>query len=152
MQEAKEQLSRREQQHIENALIGLVYEYPNLKGLMIDEVEFNKVIENTPTLSLFTLPGVIKKEEYITGAYIGQYPFQLIYATKPTNTEGRIDRQTKLEILAEWLEGGTSYPGLTGNRAIQKIERTSCVSLAERLENGLELYQIAMNLEYGREV
>jgi hypothetical protein len=149
MGESREYLSTAEQKCIGQAILELFNKYPELP---VESIDFNKIIEDESTLSIYPLSEAVVLERYISGNYVGQYPFQVIYACRPVTTGERLDKQLLLESLSEWLEEGTAYPKLTDGRTIQEVYRTSSVTLMDRTESGLELYQITMNLKYRKVV
>lgn len=105
-----------------------------------------------PGIALFEIQGAIKSKEYIDGSYIGQYPFALVYRTKPTNTNQRIVKQNTIDSIGEWLEH-LDYSKLANakDRSIISINRTNTSSLIYCDESGNEDYQGLFNLKYFKE-
>lgn len=138
-----------EQSIISKMLILIFNECPYLpEG--ITRVEFNNVTEGG--IGLIAMQGANKTSEYIDGSYEGQYPFQLVYDSRPSTSSKRIERQNVIDLMGEWAELLEEYPPLDGNRAIYDIRRTSSSNLLYRDEAGNEKYQITMNLLYRKEV
>lgn len=136
-----------EQSIVSKALVLLFNQYPSLP---VDHVEFNMVAEEG--IGIIPMKGALILEENIIGGYKAQYPFQIIYSSKPSTSNKRIERQNVVDLIAEWAENPEQYPPLDGNREIEEIERTSTANMIYRDDAGIEKYQITMNLTYRKDV
>lgn len=148
MEKEFEILSIEEQKLISRALLEVVNRFPELKEGMTASYQF---LSDKDPLAVFSMQGAVKLEEYLClpgdESFDGQFPFFIRYRSKPSNTPQRMARQAFLDNLGEWLER-QEYPPLTNGRTITEIKRTSTTFQAERLENGMEDYQLNFNLIY----
>lgn len=136
-----------EQSVISKALVLLFNKYPDLP---VDHVEFNYVGDDG--VGILPMKGSYYIEEFISGSFKAQYPFQIIYSSKPSTSNKRIDRQNIVDLMAEWAENPAIYPLLNGSRTIEEIKRTSTANMIYRDDTGNEKYQITMNLVYRKDV
>lgn len=142
-------LSVTEQSTISEAILRLIGEYEDFPSEISTKDIFWNFLKPNRCIGIFSMPGAVYLRRYVSGSFRAQFPFSMRYTTKPTNNKGRIEKQAVLDELGEWLESVT-YPALSDNRTIDKIERTSSSQLIGVDADGNELYQINMVLTYSK--
>lgn len=114
---------------------------------------------NANTIAMFAEQGAIVRERYVNGAFIAQFPFTLLYRSKPDTDKERIAREETLSNIAKWLCGKKitvekteyqllQYPMLTDGRKITGIEQRQTVYPAGKLEDGSVDYRVSLTVEY----
>lgn len=107
-----------------------------------------------PAMMMQQLASVERTRQYINGAYIGVFHFAVYIAIDAEDTESRFDALAVLNDLGLWLtqkdESGNfeNLPELGEERKAVKFTISSTPSIAARLENGTEEYQVLLALEY----
>ena len=107
-----------------------------------------------PAMMMQQLASVEVKKRYINGSFVGEYTFAVYVAIEAEDTEARFDALAVLNDLGLWLtekdEAGnfTNLPSLGDDRKATQITVSSTPSIAARLENGVEEYQVLFALEY----
>lgn len=89
-------------------------------------------------MSLHTLSGAVKREEYVDGGYEGYYPFAIYYRNSPDSNNSRIATNNVLDSIGVWLESQDSYPELDDNREISSVRQVTNSTLVKRFPNGYE--------------
>lgn len=149
-----ELLSVEEQDAIGKALFSLIKNYPGLNKIA---VKYGDIGDNT--IGIYAQSDAIVTKRYINGVFNAQFPFRLLYRSKPTTDNDRIAREETLGKLAGWLckknvaignkvYALDSYPLLSDGRKITEIEQLKTVSLAGRLADGNVDYFVNMCLYY----
>jgi hypothetical protein len=110
-------------------------------------VQWGSITKETG-IGLFAMQGAIYKARYISGNYIGLFPFRVVYKCNPSNNKTRISAQQVVEQLATYLKG---YTGALKNDAqidVQAFTKVSPVYQLEVNESGYEQYTCEMQVEY----
>ena len=108
------------------------------------EAEF---LSASTSMGLFAAAAPLKIQEFISGAYVAQFPFSLLYRTAPVCSEQRLDAMEALDALAERAE--REAPPELGEKILAlSVERSSNAVAADRCGDGSEDYQILMVLTY----
>lgn len=133
---------------ISEAILQMVAQYPDLPFTATAK---NIVWQNTPPdggMGIIPLPnGAFYVSQYLSGSYVAQVPFRIIYRANPTTNPGRIEKENLVHDLSEWLETCTAT--FTDARIqLQKIERTSPVYKSQAQDSGYEDYTCTLTLEY----
>lgn len=102
------------------------------------------------SVSMQPLAGTKILKKYITGTFIGLWPFAVYIRLSAADTAKRLDAVSMLEALGEWV-AGESLPDLGDRRTAQKLEMTSLPSVAAQYEDGAVDYQAIFNLTYKQE-
>lgn len=140
-------LSLTDMETISEAVLQLVSQYPNLPFTASSQNVLWQSIAKAESIGLYTLSGAIYLSKYVSGSYVAQFPFRIIYKGNPTVNKARIKKENLVAELSEWLETCTAT--FTDTRiTLQSIERTSPVYKQDAEESGYELYSCTMNLKY----
>ena len=99
------------------------------------------------TAKLQPLSGTVVTKRYITGAYIGDWPFAVIIRIQASDTTSRANAIKALYDLGQWLEAQTNPDIGTGRTAI-RTEMTGLPSLSVINEDGSEEYQAIYAMTY----
>lgn len=140
----KEPLKIKDMEGVSEAVLTLVSKYPDMPKNR--KVQWQSM-DDGECIGLYTLSGAVYLKRYISGAFIGQMPFRIMYQVSPTTNKARINSQKFLEELAKWLET-CSAEFRDPKLSIESIERTSPVIMAAAYEDGSEVYQTTMNITY----
>jgi len=130
---------------IYNAILKLVISYPNYPASFTPSqttVLWNS-IPQTNGIGLFPMQGAIYLRRYVSGSYVAQVPFRIVYKTGLTNNSGKINSQVLIENVGKWLETcGIDFKD--SNFTLESIQRTSPVYLIDQDEKTTSL---AVNLQ-----
>lgn len=86
-------------------------------------------------------------KQFISGAYEAQLPFLLRYVTIPQTDDDRINAEEFLADIADWMRRLESFPALSEERKVLKIE-TGNVYSDKKQEDGTVNYEVTVNLKY----
>lgn len=117
--------------------------------IMLEDFE-----RSIPSMMFQQLSGAYKKREYISGSYIGSYPFAIYIRVDGKDTATRLDATGALYGLYEWLSAKNAegdyinLPSIDDKRRATNIEMTSIPSIAARYDDGTEDYQAIFEMEY----
>lgn len=99
------------------------------------------------SMSMQQLTGTKILKKYITGSYIGIWPFAVYVRISGADTSKRIDANRLLGCLADWLES-IDPPALGEKCVAEKIEMTGIPAVAATYDDGGVDYQAIFNLRY----
>lgn len=116
--------------------------YPEKPALMVD-VEF---LGESAGLALETIQTAYKTRQYITGGYMAQYQFAILYRTIPGTAGERLTADEILNDYAAWAEANP--PELPSPCHLTRIQRNTNAALLHRAETGAETHQILMSIFY----
>lgn len=86
-------------------------------------------------------------ERFISGAYIAEYQFKIVYRTKPgLSPDARLKADELLDQLGDWA--GSQKPSLGDNLEVQELEQTTRSALFVQMSDGWEDHQIFMRMTY----
>lgn len=132
---------------ISEAVLEMVKKYPDLPFTATSTNVLWQSLAKTESIGIYTLQGAIYLRKYVSGTYVAQFPFRVIYKVNPTNTKARINKETFMDGLSNWLPGCTAT--FTDKKiTLEKIERTSPVYKSDADADGYEQYTFTMNLVY----
>nr|DAS66187.1 MAG TPA: Minor capsid protein from bacteriophage [Caudoviricetes sp.] len=143
-----EKLTIRDAENAGKGLLALVMAYPDYpRGFKADNstVKWNSINEDR-SIGVFPIQGAVYLKKYVSGSYVAQMPFQIIYKCSPTTNKASMDAQEMLNNLAAWMEeSGIEFkdPHLT----LEAIARTSPVFGGNQNEKTVT-YAVNMQLKY----
>lgn len=146
--EEPEKLTIRDAENAQKAVLALVLQYPSFPRMFKADnstVKWNNLNDGT-SIGIFPLQGAIYLKKYVSGNYVAQMPFQIIYKCSPTTNKASMDAQEMLNDLAAWMEeSGIEFkdPHLT----LEAIARTSPVFGGNQNEKTVT-YAVNMQLKY----
>ena len=110
-------LSTSEYEKVGDAIFSSIVDYPELKeGMQVDYQD----LKSTNCIGFFTSPGGKYLSENVIGGFTAQLPFDLVYKFTATADGQRIEAESFLNKLVDWMEQ-KPYPLLTDGRTIEKI-------------------------------
>ena len=116
-----EPLSATEYDIIEKALWELVKQYPSYgENGNPDIIPQYGELETGVSLAVFANGGRYKKK-YVSGGFVAEVNFSVMYKSFPTKSPQRINSQAFVGRIMQWLENTKDLPLLTGGRTITKI-------------------------------
>lgn len=146
--EEKEKLTIQDSENAQKGVLALAMAYPDYPALFKADnktIRWNSV--NTDrSIGLFPMQGAVYLKKYVSGSYVAQMPFQMVYKCAPTTNKASIEAQEMLNNLAAWMEeSGIEFkdPHLT----LQSIARTSPVFGSEQ-DDKTVMYAVNMQLKY----
>ena len=104
-----EKLTINDAENAQKGILSLVLAYPNYpKGFKADNqtVKWNSINQDK-SIGLYPMQGAVYLKKYISGSYIAQMPFQMVFRSSPTTNKDSINSQSVLEGLAGWMEKDT---------------------------------------------
>lgn len=143
-----EKLTVRDAENAQKGILALVLAYPGFPKLFKADnstVKWNS-INTDRSVGLFPMQGAVYLEKYVSGSYVAQMPFQMVYKCSPTTNKASMEAQEMLNDLAAWMEeSGIEFkdPHLT----LQAITRTSPVFGGGQDEQNV-MYAVNMQLKY----
>lgn len=98
-------------------------------------------------MALSTIQGTYITKQYLSGDYLAEYQFKVIYRIKPGNSnDKRLKADEMLNQFGDWAR--TQKPDLGDGIRTILIEPTTQSSKFAAYEDGYEDYQILMKLTY----
>lgn len=98
-------------------------------------------------MALSTIQGIYITKQYLSGDYLAEYQFKIIYRIKPGNSnDKRLKSDEMLNRFGDWAR--TQKPDLGDGIRTILIEPTTQSSKFAAYEDGYEDYQILMKLTY----
>lgn len=98
-------------------------------------------------MALSTIQGTYITKQYLSGDYLAEYQFKVIYRIKPGNSnDKRLKADEMLNQFGDWAR--TQKPDLGDGIRTISIEPTTQSSKFAAYEDGYEDYQILMKLTY----
>lgn len=141
-------LSLSDAESVYNAVLKLVLQYPNYPitfKASHDTVKWNS-INTEESIGLFPRQGAIYIKQYVSGSYVGRFPFTIVYKSNPTSNPGSINSQLLVDNLAKWLETcGVSFTD--AHITLEEIKQTSPVYASGQTITDQE-YSVNMQLQY----
>lgn len=143
-----EKLTIKDAESAQKAIHALVLEYPSFPRTFKannETVKWNSINADT-SIGIFPMQGAVYLKKYVSGSYVAQMPFQMIYKCSPTTNNASLNAQQMLNDLTEWMEeSGIEFkdPHLT----LQSIDRTSQVFSGGQDEKTV-MYAVNMQLKY----
>lgn len=144
----EEKLTIKDAESAQKAMLALVLEYPGFPRTFKandDTVKWNSIKADT-SIGIFPMQGAVYLKKYVSGSYVAQMPFQMIYKCSPTTNKASLNAQQMLNDLAAWMEeSGIEFkdPHLT----LQSIDRTSQVFSGGQDEKTV-MYAVNMQFKY----
>lgn len=153
-----ETLSAAEQDAIGKAVFLLIKECPAVPTCI--KVKYGDIADNT--IGIFAQQSAVVTKRYVNGIFTAQFPFTVLYRSKPTTDNDRIVREEILDNIAKWLAGNKitvngvehvlkEYPKLSEGRKIMGIEQLKTVVLAGKLQDGSVDYTVDLRLDYKKQ-
>lgn len=124
MSEQIERLSKEEYDTIGQLLLELVADCPYIPEGMTPQYQN---IKTDPSIGIFTLPGAKYLKWDIVGGFTAQINFQIAYKSFPSTNGQRINSQSIVDSIMDWLEKVEDLPDLSGGRKITKITASNSV-------------------------
>lgn len=154
-------VTKTELQDIQEAMINLINTFPELPSeVQRDGILFEQMKAKSVCMGLSTVRNPYKIKNYINGSYISRYQFRLLFQTMSTTNEERIENQSVLSKIGEWIEGRTilssdgtaytmgEYPTLEDGRKIIKLYKNTLPKIIQRLPANIEIIEAIYTAEY----
>jgi hypothetical protein len=103
-------------------------------------------IKDTQSIGVFPAQDPVYLKKYVSGSYVGQMTFQIVYKSNPTTNKDNIAASNLLENIAKFLESG-EFTLKDKNFVAEQINRTSDVFCGTADGKTTEL-AINMQLKY----
>lgn len=114
--------------------------------LSIDLIDYEFMPADKPCMALSLVQSAYIIERFITGSYIAEYQFKIIYRTNPNTPDARLSADELLDRLGAWATGQKPYIG--DGLEVQTLEQDTPAALFARMEGGWEDHQIFMRMTY----
>ncbi len=114
--------------------------------ISIQMIDYEFMPADKPSMALSLVQGAYIVERYIDGSYDADYPFKIIYRTKPGSPGARLNADELLDSLGQWANGQT--PDIGEGREVQTFEQTTQAALFARMKDGWEDHQIFFRMTY----
>ena len=144
MEKIKKAVSAAEEDQVSRKLLVWLNTYAELP---VDIIRFEFLPADTSAMAMSTIQAAYIVRRYITGGYVAEYQFKIIYRVKPVNSnDKRLKAEELLNAIGDWATGKRPDIG-TGKRVVS-LEPTTRSSLFAVYENGDEDHQILMKMNY----
>lgn len=144
MEKIKKAVSAAEEDQVSRKLLVWLNTYAELP---VDIIRFEFLSADTSAMAMSTIQAAYIVRRYITGGYVAEYQFKIIYRVKPGNSnDKRLKAEELLNAIGDWATGKRPDIG-TGKRVVS-LEPTTRSSLFAVYENGDEDHQILMKMKY----
>lgn len=100
----EEKLTYSDMEGISEALLQMVADFPELPFAANSKTIQWQSLAASEGIGIFTTSGAIYLQKYISGSYVAQMPFQLMYRCAPTTNRARMSSQEFVDSLAKYLE------------------------------------------------
>ena len=128
MSETVEFLSKTEYDTVGEMLLNLIAQCPHIPEGLTPQYQNIKADES---IGIYTLPGAKYLKKNVMGGFTAQVKFQVAYKSFPTGNGERINSQSVVDKIMEWLEKVNELPTLSGNRVITKITASNSVAYTD---------------------
>ena len=146
--EVKETLTVKDAENAQRGILELVLGYPGYPDTFQADnstVKWNSVNEDS-SIGLYPMQGAMYIKKYVSGSYVAQMPFQMVFKSSPTTNRANLDAQEMMTELADWMEqGGIDFKD--PHLSLEAIERTSPVFSGGQNEKEV-IYAVNMQLRY----
>jgi hypothetical protein len=144
LERIKKAVSAAEEDQVSRKLLVWLNTYAELP---VDIIRFEFLSADTSAMAMSTIQAAYIVRRYITGGYVAEYQFKIIYRVKPGNSnDKRLKAEELLNAIGDWATGKRPDIG-TGKRVVS-LEPTTRSSLFAVYENGDEDHQILMKMNY----
>lgn len=144
MEKIKKAVSAAEEDQVSRKLLVWLNTYAELP---VDIIRFVFLPADTSAMAMSTIQAAYIVRRHITGGYVAEYQFKIIYRVKPGNSnDKRLKADELLNAIGDWATGKRPDIG-TGKRVVS-LEPTTRSSLFAVYENGDEDHQILMKMNY----
>ncbi|NCE65401.1 hypothetical protein D1159_12640 [Pseudoflavonifractor sp. 524-17] len=127
-------------------MVAWLNRFPDIP-VSVDLIDYELIEPDTACMALSIVQSTYIVERYISGAYVAEYQFKVVYRVKPGKSpDSRLKADEMLDRLGDWIS--TNRPDIGENLAIQELEQTTRSSLFARMEGGWEDHQIFMRMTY----
>jgi hypothetical protein len=92
-------------------------------------------LDGTGRIGFYTSPGGKYIQEYVTGGFLAQLPFDLVYRFNATSNQQLLDAEKIMDKLADYLQE-RPYPSLTGGREVEEITMNSITYRTKAEDDG----------------
>ena len=143
MEKIKKAVSAAEEDQVSRKLLVWLNTYPELP---VDLIRF-EFPADTSAMAMSTIQAAYIVRKYITGGYVSEYQFKIIYRVKPGNSnDKRLKADELLNAIGDWANG--QKPDIGEDKRVISMEPTTRSSLFAMYENGDEDHQILMKMNY----
>lgn len=114
--------------------------------LSIDLIDYEFMDAKDECMAMSLIQSTYIIERFISGSYIADYQFKIVYRSKPRSPDARLNADDLLNQLGDWAAG--QKPDIGAGLEVQELEQTTRSSLFARMEDGWEDHQIFMRMTY----
>lgn len=114
--------------------------------LSIDLIDYEFMDAKDECMAMSLIQSAYIIERFISGSYIADYQFKIVYRSKPRSPDARLNADDLLNQLGDWATG--QKPDIGNGLEVQELEQTTRSSLFARMEDGWEDHQIFMRMTY----
>ena len=143
-QKPKALLNWQDTEQAQRGLLEWLNTYPELPA----EISFESLPEDTVGLCVSTIQTAYKLRQYITGGYLAQYQFNLIYRIQPSTDRDRLGAVELLNRVGGWAEQAGTRPQVAQGLYAREVSRNNSAALLAVYEDGTADYQIAMTMTW----
>ncbi|MEG1892101.1 MAG: hypothetical protein RR301_11815 [Clostridia bacterium] len=132
---------------IDTDIAQAVLAYLNAWGEKPCEISFELAVRKGISMKMQPLSATVIKKKYITGSFVGDWPFAVYVRINKGDTASRASAMRTLDDLGRWIST-QPLPNIGVNRTANKVEITGLPSIAVNNDDGSEEYQALYCMEY----
>lgn len=136
-------VSNAETDKISRTMLAWLNTYPDKP---VSLIEYENLKDDEPSMALSTIQAAYKTKQYITGGYVAQYQFKVIYRLQGMSNNERLGADELLNAMGDWMSDRANTPDI-GYRVL-KIVCDTRSALFGAYDNGDEDHQILMTMTY----
>lgn len=136
-------VSNAETDNVSRSMLAWLNSYPQKP---VDLIAYEFLDTDKPSMALSTIQGAYKTKQYITGGYVAQYQFKVIYRVQAASNNDRLNADETLNAMGDWMADRANAPDI-GFRVL-RVVCDSRSSLFAAYENGDEDHQVLMTMTY----
>lgn len=108
---------------------------------------FEKFEKEPPSMMFQQLSGTVVTRKYISGSYMGEYPFAVFVRVNGADTQSKFDATQTLQDLSDWIIT-QEPPNIGTERTASEFVVTTTPSKSAIYDDGTEDYQVTIILKY----
>lgn len=146
MAENERMVAAAQEEQISRRLLAWLNTFPDIPE-KVDMIGFEFLPDIAPGMALSRTQASHVVRRYISGGYLAEYQFRLVYRAVAGSNDGRLGADELLDALGDWAASAPP-PDIGPGLRVRRIEPTTRSTLFERYDDGDEDHQVLMKMMY----
>ena len=135
MEKIKKAVSAAEEDQVSRKLLVWLNTYPELP---VDLIRFEFLPADTSAMAMSTIQAAYIVRKYITGGYVAEYQFKIIYRVKPGNSnDKRLKADELLNAIGDWANGQAMTSALSAWSRPRDLPCLPCMKTGTKITKSL---------------